>query len=135
MCFNSTPKVVTALQLKEITMKSVFVGFADEADVFAQFTVNEEEQKDVEFLFAQYDQECYEGSAFVLFARKGKLYEVNGSHCSCYGLESQWSPEETSLDALRKRSWWSVSAPLADLEASIKRWQQREYARKRRQGK
>lgn len=106
-------------------MKSVFVGFNDEVDVFSQFDVKEEEQKDVEFLFAQYDQEAYEGSAFVLFARKGKLYEVNGSHCSCYGLEGQWSPEETSLDALKKRGWWSTSVPLAELEQTIQRWQQR----------
>lgn len=54
-------------------------------------------------LYAVYDQGCYEGSAFVLFSRDGKLYEVNGSHCSCYGLETQFDPEETSVEALEHR--------------------------------
>lgn len=54
-------------------------------------------------LLASYEYECYEGSAFVLFERDGKLYEVNGSHCSCYGLEGQWEPEETTSEALLNR--------------------------------
>ena len=43
------------------------------------------------------------GSAFVLFRKDGKLYEVNGGHCSCYGLKGQWFPEETSIEALTHR--------------------------------
>ena len=54
-------------------------------------------------LLASYGQGCYEGDAFVLFERDGKLYEVNGGHCSCYGLEGQWEPEETTVEALRHR--------------------------------
>lgn len=63
-------------------------------------------------LLASYGYEDYEGSAFVLFERGGKLYEVNGSHCSCYGLneqsfsgetDTQWQPEETTLGSLRHR--------------------------------
>lgn len=54
-------------------------------------------------LLASYGTPSYEGYAFVLFERDGKLYEVNGSHCSCYGLEGQWDPEETTVDALRCR--------------------------------
>jgi len=56
-----------------------------------------------ELLFAWYGQRSYDGSAFVLFRRDGKLYEVNGGHCSCYGLENQWRPEETSKKALLHR--------------------------------
>ncbi|QYW02096.1 integrase [Stenotrophomonas phage Siara] len=54
-------------------------------------------------LFAIYEQEAYEGSAFVLIGRDGKLFEVNGSHCSCMGLEGQWEEEETTVEALRHR--------------------------------
>lgn len=54
-------------------------------------------------LLASYGTPSYEGYAFVLFERAGKLYEVNGSHCSCYGLEGQWEPEETTAEALRHR--------------------------------
>lgn len=53
-----------------------------------------------EVLFAIYDEHSYEGDAFVLFRHDGGLFEVNGSHCSCYGLEGQWDPEPTSVDAL-----------------------------------
>lgn len=54
-------------------------------------------------LFASYGQANYSGEAFVLFEKDGNLFEVNGSHCSCYGLEGQWEPEETSLDSLAHR--------------------------------
>jgi len=57
----------------------------------------------VTILLASYGQWSYEGNAFVLFERGEKLYEVNGSHCSCYGLERQWEPEETTVADLRYR--------------------------------
>lgn len=37
------------------------------------------------------------------WAEDGKLYEVNAGHCSCYGLENQWTPEETNIEALKHR--------------------------------
>lgn len=57
----------------------------------------------IEILFASYTYECYQGDAFVLFLKDNKLFEVNGSHCSCYGLEGQWDPEETTKEALMHR--------------------------------
>lgn len=57
----------------------------------------------IEILLASYEYAGYEGSAFVLFRKDGKLYEVNGGHCSCYGLEGQWEPEETTIEALEHR--------------------------------
>jgi hypothetical protein len=56
-----------------------------------------------EILLAYYSYEDYSGEAFVLFRKDGKLFEVNGGHCSCYGLEGQWGPEETTIDALLHR--------------------------------
>jgi hypothetical protein len=56
-----------------------------------------------EILFASYGGGMYEGDAVVLYRKDGKLYEVQGSHCSCYGLENQWEPEETSIAALALR--------------------------------
>ena len=65
-----------------------------------------------EILLADYTYEDYEGSAFVLFVRDGKLYEVNAGHCSCYGLSeqdysgdatTQFQPEETTKEAILKR--------------------------------
>lgn len=56
-----------------------------------------------EIIIAAYGGGAYDGDAFVLFERDGKLYEVNGSHCSCFGLEDQWTPELTTWAALAMR--------------------------------
>lgn len=58
---------------------------------------------DADVIVAAYGGGAYEGAAFVLFKHDGKLYEVNGSHCSCFGLEGQWNPEETFYETLAKR--------------------------------
>lgn len=62
-----------------------------------------EEKSDANILFASYGCEGYEGSAWVLFEKDGELWEVNGGHCSCYGLEDQWSPEKVLLKELQNR--------------------------------
>jgi hypothetical protein len=59
---------------------------------------------DVEILIAWYGYGSYCGNSFVLYRIGEQLYEVNGSHCSCFGLEGQWEPEETTLAALRHRA-------------------------------
>jgi hypothetical protein len=61
------------------------------------------QNKGLNILFASYSYANYSGDAWVLFEQDGKLYEVNGSHCSCYGLEGQWEPEEVLLDELENR--------------------------------
>jgi len=83
--------------------------FSNKNNVFQEFsnsynTVDEsfEDYNNINILLASYVG-GWEGYAFVLFERNGQLYEVNGSHCSCYGLEGQWSPEETSVEALQHR--------------------------------
>lgn len=78
-------------------------NFSNKESVAREFSVDLEYLKDCKILLAWYGYGSYDGSAFVLFDQKGKLYEVNGSHCSCYGLEDQWNPEETSVDALKAR--------------------------------
>lgn len=82
----------------------IFHGnFASAEGVFSSFGVFESDWKDIEFIYACYDTPQYEGYAHVIFKRDGKLYEVNASHCSCYELDGQWEPEETSLSALMFR--------------------------------
>jgi hypothetical protein len=54
-------------------------------------------------LFASYGGVYYEGDAIVIYRQDDALYEVHGSHCSCYGLEDQWKPEETTVAALAMR--------------------------------
>ena len=67
------------------------------------FNISDKEMENVRIIAATYDTGNYEGSAMVVFRKEGKLYEVHGSHCSCYGLEDNWNPEETSYEALMDR--------------------------------
>lgn len=57
----------------------------------------------VNILFASYGYANYAGDAWVLFEEDGKLYEVNGAHCSCRGLEGQWKKEPVVLEQLKNR--------------------------------
>lgn len=84
-------------------MKVYFENFGSLEDVVSSFCISSEQLEGVEILYAMYDTPEYEGYAHVIFRKEDKLYEVNGSHCSCMGLEDQWSPEETSVIALLAR--------------------------------
>ena len=81
-------------------------------EMIGDFGISEADLAGAEILVASYTQEHYEGDAYVLFRRDGKLYEVHGSHCSCYGLsesgiygesQTQWKPEEADRDAILHR--------------------------------
>ena len=94
-------KYIFAMKLKGY---NVFLGnWDDEQDIINDFELDANELNGAFVLLAEYTTGGYEGSAFVLFERGGKLYEVNGGHCSCYGLEDQWDPEETSALELMHR--------------------------------
>jgi len=69
--------------------------------VRSDFGISDADLDGARILIASYRLDGYEGAAFVLFERDGKLYEVFASHCSCYGLEGQWEPEEVTAAALR----------------------------------
>jgi hypothetical protein len=85
-------------------MDKIYYGsFSCIDDVINDFQISDKELEGCEIIFAEYDQPDYEGYAHIIFRKGGKLYEVNGSHCSCYGLEGQWVPEETLLEALMFR--------------------------------
>jgi len=75
--------------------------FNNKDDVFGNFSVPEAERNKIHIILASYDIDGYDGSAMVLFIRDGKFWLVTGGHCSCYGLEDQWSPEQLTLEELR----------------------------------
>ena len=92
------------------------------------FYIDGSELDGVGIIYASYSCDDYShGEAFVLFEKDGVLYEVNGSHCSCHGLEDQWDPEETSVAALRLRKRNNDALPanfdefLDELERSMRR--------------
>lgn len=91
---------------------------ADKKSMLADFCEEESALDGAEVIVASYTYECYSGEAYVLFRRDGKLYEVHASHCSCYGLEDQWSPEETSAEEILfclDRGTWGQDDGIADL--------------------
>ena len=77
--------------------------FDNKEDIAKEFQFDVSELDGCRVIFAAYKYEDYSGSALVLYIKDGKLFEVNGGHCSCNGLEGQWSPEETSLEAVKMR--------------------------------
>ena len=96
-------------------------GFADyqsmvDAFMDAGWDYEKREKKSVELpdgfpaddqvLFAAYGtEEAYSGAAFVVYRDSaGQLQSVGGSHCSCYGLEGQWSPGATTAAGLKTES-------------------------------
>lgn len=93
--------------VEQVTQK-YFGIFESRADIQKQFQENDNTKlfpTEDEILFAVYDYEDYSGSAQVVFTRDGKLYEVQGGHCSCNGLEEQWEPSEVTAESLEMR--WS----------------------------
>lgn len=82
----------------------VFYGqWSDIDGLKSDFEIKGEQLDGAEVLFAWYEYANYEGDAYVLYRKDGKLYEVHGGHCSCYGLEGQWIPDEVPLEALKER--------------------------------
>jgi hypothetical protein len=47
---------------------------------------------------------CDSSSFFLFKDGAGKLYELHGSHCSCYGFEGQFRLEESDAEALKIRA-------------------------------
>ena len=85
-------------------MKDVYVkDFSNLENMLSRFYVNASVLEGYDVIYAIYEQDEYDGDAFVLLQKRGdgEYYEVNSSHCSCYGLE--WDMEHTSEAALKVR--------------------------------
>ena len=93
----------------------------DKKGIAEQFQIEETELDGCNILYANYSLGCYEGSALVVFQKEGKLYEVNASHCSCFGLEQQWSPEETTRESLLTRPSFYMSDYDGDVVEDLKK--------------
>lgn len=78
--------------------KNIYWGMFDSKnDVERNFDIQLDNEN---ILFAEYVSGDYSGNAWVVFEHNGELFEVHGSHCSCNGLEGQWSPESTSAEEI-----------------------------------
>lgn len=74
-----------------------------EQDIIKYFDITPESLNGCNILFACYDTGNHDGQALIIYEKDNQLYEVNGSHDSCTGLEGQWEPEETNIEALTHR--------------------------------
>lgn len=83
-------------------------NFKSDDDIIENYDAPQDALEGATIHLAWYGYGDYSGASLVVFEKNGKLYEVNGSHCSCFGLEGQWAPEETSWDAIRMRDYWSM---------------------------
>lgn len=90
----------------ELDIKIYKGDFENWQDVIDSFGCNEPEPEQV--LLAEYDTYPYEGYAIVVYRNGNKFFVVEGSHCSCYGLEGEWQPEEydreTFIAAMKLRN-------------------------------
>jgi hypothetical protein len=85
-------------------MSEYIQEFKSIEDVIEQYYAPKDALDGAKVHLAWYGYGHYCGDSLVIFEKNGKLQEVNGSHCSCYGLEGQWEPEETSWEALKLRN-------------------------------
>lgn len=84
-------------------MQTDWKEWSEPADIAEAFEIPLSQLDGCEFIVAHRYWGSYEGSAYVLFRRDGELYEVEGSHCSCYELEGQWHPERVTVAYLRNK--------------------------------
>lgn len=66
-------------------------------------------------LIAAEFEDSYDGYGFFLLRHKEtkELFEVNGSHCSCYGFEGQFDPKPVTLKYLKSKHFY-VSSDFRD---------------------
>lgn len=83
-------------------MNLYYGDFNSKQDVANSFNVSLDSNLNI--LYAEYSNEDYSGNATVIFEQNGKLFEVHGSHCSCYGLDGQWSPESCTVEDVIARA-------------------------------
>lgn len=83
--------------------------------------------KNMELLVAHESNLDYDSYSFFLFKRKtdGMLFEINASHCSCYGFTGQLELEETSIEGLKYRAMkgsilYCIDGEVIDDEVIIK---------------
>lgn len=71
-------------------------------DLCDNYAISAEELAPYDVLFSYYEIDGYEGTSFELLRRRsdGKLFENEGGHCSCNGLEGQFAPGESCKEHL-----------------------------------
>ena len=87
--------------------------FTNNSDIIDEYKAPQDALEGANILIAWYGEGNYCGDSFVLYERAGKLYEVNGDHCSCNGLEGQW-------EALNQRGFYGSSDGIDEMTDKLK---------------
>lgn len=111
-------------------MNGSYLGKPMTAEIVKEFAAiwgnNDEDHRDIKRdldgarILIDVDTGGWDACAIVVYEKGDLLFEVNGSHCSCYGYEGQWEPEETSWEALAVRSWGSFYEEASDIEKIVR---------------
>lgn len=72
--------------------------FSNWEDVQREFCTGEAEPEEV--IYARYDYQDYSGDATVVYRNGKKFSIVEGGHCSCFGLETQFEPTDYTKDEI-----------------------------------
>lgn len=102
-------------------MASYIERFTNRDDIIKEYEAPKDALRGAKIYLAWYGYGSYCGDSLVVYEKDGKLFEVNGNHCSCYGLEGQWKPEETSWEALAKRSFYDDYDGYTEADRVMKR--------------
>lgn len=89
--------------LKGMSQEQILKHLTDE---YGNGNGSELENKEVLIAYESVGSWGCDSSSFFLLRDKttGELYEVHGSHCSCFGFEGQLELERSSVDSLKYRN-------------------------------
>ena len=65
--------------------------------IVKEFCVEESTVKEYEIIACALNSYGYEEDAYLVLKKDNEFYEVNASHCSCHGFETQFEPKISSL--------------------------------------
>jgi len=74
-------------------------------DISSNYDVEKQIVEQYQIIIAIVNNYGYEEYSYFLMLKDGILYENFGAHCSCYGFEGQFEPEETSVEYLLSKNY------------------------------
>jgi hypothetical protein len=87
---------------KAMCKGTILIGFNSLDDVCEHYEINREDLNKYNVVYCYYLYENWTGNSELLLEKDGKLFVVSASHCSCYGLERQFEPEEISVKEIEE---------------------------------
>jgi hypothetical protein len=90
--------------INQLLSRGYIEEFKTVEDVIERYKAPSDALDDAIVYLAWYGYGSYSGRSKVIYEKNDVLYEVDGSHCSCSGLEGQWDPQKVTWETLSKYS-------------------------------